>query len=272
MGFRDSVGAIRGVVFVHLDDAGQLAFGASEEGKRTPPGEPLSVDLRRVHELVIKARPTGDPAFQRIEVRLDGVIAWDHEIHWPAAGVASVVGRNIAEEPGCAAVFSGSIHSVQRAPDGRDPLQAAKGDTLKLRVRFPVGQKGAREPLLVTGQTGVGDFLTVEYIDERTIRFAVDHWGGPLLMSEPVAIDLAAPHDIAIATSALWGATEDIPLRMARKGAVRIELDGVAIWRAAPPSYAARPDEIAIGYNPIGGTSAAARFTGDILSAERAAR
>jgi hypothetical protein len=216
--------------------------------------------------------PTHDPAVQRIELRLDGVIAWSHDMHWPATGVAPVFGRNIAEEPGCSPSFTGRMLSAQQASDGRDPLQAANGDTLKLGVRFPADRTGTREPLLVTGRTGAGDILLVEYVDGRTIRFALDHWGGSMLMSEPVAVDFAVPHELRIATSMFWGATADIPLRMTRRGAVRIELDGVPVWRTATPTFASQPDEIALGINPIGGTSATARFTGDILSAERTAR
>jgi hypothetical protein len=273
IGFRDSGGAVGGVVFVHyVDDAGQLAFGAAVGGKRTPAGDTVSVDLRRVHELVARTWPTSDPAVQRVELRLDGAIVWSHDVRWPTAGVAPVFGRNIAGEPECSASFTGRLHSGQQAPDGGDPLQTAKGDALSLRVRFPADRKGMREPLLVTGRMGAGDLLLVEYVDERTVRFALDHWGGSMLTSDPVPVDFAAPHELRIATSALWGPTSDIPLRMARKGAVRIELDGALVWRTAAPTFASRPAEMAIGVNPIGGTSGSARFSGDILSAERGAR
>ena len=60
--------------------------------------------------------------------------------------------------------------------------------------------------------------------------------------------------------------------QVTRKGALRVQLDGVVVWRTPAPSFVIRPDEIAIGVNPIGGTSASARFTGDILSAERVTR
>ena len=45
-----------------------------------------------------------------------------------------------------------------------------------------------------------------------------------MFVSDPVAIDLAVPHDILVTTTAFRGATSDIPLRMARKGVARVEL------------------------------------------------
>jgi hypothetical protein len=272
--FREASGSgAGGVIYVHyLDDAGQLAFGASVSGARTAESDALVLDPARVHECVLRGWATNDPSNRRVELRVDGTIVWTREIAWPVANIIPVIGRNLTAEPGCANAFSGRIESAQRAPDGRDPLMTAAGDVMKVRVRFPVVRKGAREPLVVTGRTGAGDLLMVEYVDEHTIRFAVDHWGGPMLVSEPVSVDFTLAHDLTVATTALWGATSDIPLRMTRKGALRVELDGALVWRTPAPSFAVRPDEIAIGVNPIGGTSCSAGFSGDILSAERVAR
>jgi hypothetical protein len=204
--------------------------------------------------------------------RLRGTIAWSREIRWAASAATLVIGRNVSEEPGCAGAFTGQVHSTQRATDGRDPLLGSDGDGLRMRLVFPSGRQGAREPLVVTGRTGAGDILMVEYVGERTIRFAVDHWGGPLLASEPIVVDFSVPHEVIVATTAWRGPTESIPLRMVRKGAIRVQLDGNAVWQQPVPTFASRPDEIAVGANPIGGTSAAPRFTGDILTAERTSR
>lgn len=258
------------VVFMHyLDDAGQIAFGSSDGGGRGPPGNSMVIEPARAHEVVARWFATDDPSRRRLELRVEGTIAWSRELRWPEGEL--VIGRNLAGEPGCAAVFSGVVHSVQQTSDGRDPLWRPE-ERLRLLVRFPRGREGAREPLLVTGRPGAGDLLFVEYVSARTVRFAVDHWGGELAWSEPVAIDFGAAHEIRVDTTMLRGPTPGTPRGLARQGAVRIEIDGGLAWAASVPTFAVRPDEIAVGRNPIGGTSCGPRFSGDLLAAERIGR
>lgn len=268
LGFRDAAGA--GLLFVHyVDDAGQVAFGMAD-GERRNEGDAIGAEPGKTHDFVVRWLATSDPTRPLIEARLDGTIVFAGEAFWPPQAPLTM-GRNNEIEPGFGRDFTGHIYSTQAAEDGRDPLTSGK-DVINLRLRFPTEAKDAREPLLVTGSSGSGDLLLVEYVDEQTIRFGFDHWGGQLLLSDPVRVDFSKPHELSLATAALWGPADGTPLRMAQKGPVRVELDQRVVWEIATPCFASRPDEIAIGYNPIGGTSSRPRFTGDIYSAERVQR
>ena len=154
---------------------------------------------------------------------------------------------------------------------GRDPLIGGD-DTLKLRVQLPRGRTGEREPLVVTGQNGAGDFLMVEYLDGQTVRFALDHWGSATLSSEPVRVDFARPLVIEVSMGSL-AAPPDVALEQhIRRGRVMVSVDGNRVWEHHTELFTAYPEEVAIGRNPIGGTSCGPLFTGSILSAERVAR
>jgi hypothetical protein len=137
---------------------------------------------------------------------------------------------------------------------------------------LPAGRAGQREPLIVTGRSGAGDLLMIEYVDAQTVRFALDHWGMPLSQSEPLRIDFDQPHTFDIAMPALEPVANASTSRSIRTGKLRVRVDGRQVWEHTSPFYATEAEEIAIGRNPIGGTSGGLVFGGDILFAGRVAR
>jgi hypothetical protein len=140
---------------------------------------------------------------------------------------------------------------------------AAAGPAV-LRVTLPAGRAGQREPLIVAGRPGRGDFVAVEYGDDGTVRFVCDHWGGLLQQSEPVAVDYGRPHEIQIAMNSLralrWFRTSWSVMR----GRLEIWLDGRSVWRVSGEFFVPNPVDIAVGRNPIGGTTCGGGFTGVI--------
>ena len=48
-----------------------------------------------------------------------------------------------------------------------------------------------------------------------------------------------------------------------------VELDGTVVWRQTTMGYVADPEEIAVGANPIGGSTCGAAFTGEVRAARR---
>lgn len=165
--------------------------------------------------------------------------------------------------------FHGELLAVRRPalpPDhGR---MEPRIDSFALRLRFPRGRAGFREPLVVAGATGQADFLGVEYLDEHRVRFTFDHWGSRLLTSVPVPVDFAAAHDIAVRLPWL-AATSG---RLAQRGELRVQLDGQPVWAERAVGFCSDPEEVALAQNPVGGSSCAAEFTGEVLAVERGAR
>ncbi len=262
------------LLFVHyIDDTGQIAFGGSVRGERTFTSDSVTVDLGRPHELAVRWWRTDDPGRRRIELRLDGLIVAVRETAWMEGKMTHGVGRNVSGERGCAPDFTGVVHQVQRSADGRDPLVATAGDTVRLKVRLPAkAVAGAKDPLVVTGRTGAGDFLMVEYLDGQTVRFVLDHWGGGAMASGPVKIDFARVHELELALESLAPPPVGRPARQERRGNVRVRVNGAEVWSERVALYATEADAVAIGRNPIGGTSCGPEFTGALLSVERMPR
>ena len=57
---------------------------------------------------------------------------------------------------------------------------------------------GTSEPIVVTGQSGAGDFLVVRYVGENSVVFAYDSWGHGGPSSAPIVIAPGVRHRIEI--------------------------------------------------------------------------
>lgn len=130
---------------------------------------------------------------------------------------------------------------------------------LRLRVRFPAAT-GGREPLLVSGESMRGDILFVEYLPARQLRFGWDSWGSPSAFSEPVVYEPGQPWDIGISARTLD------PAYTGRKGPTPLCLsrDGVVLWERTIRCYPSAPEDLCVGYNPIGGTVCGPMFSGSV--------
>ena len=82
----------------------------------------------------------------------------------------------------------GAIRAAARAAGAGAEAGPAEFEAIRLTVIFPADRTAGREPLVVTGETGRGDFLFVEYRDGGRVRFGLDHWGKATVTSEPVAV------------------------------------------------------------------------------------
>jgi hypothetical protein len=173
--------------------------------------------------------------------------------------------------------FRGSMDGWARAAltpasvAGRDPLDGP-GDTLRLRLRLPAGRPGTREPLIVAGTTGAADMLLVEYQAGGRVRFAHDHWGSPLRLGPPVALPAGEAFDLGVTMYCLQVVPDATLVGHVPPGRIRLTVNGAVVWDEEAWFYPAEAGEIYLGRNPLGGTSGGPIFTGEILSAARAAR
>jgi len=187
----------------------------------------------------------------------------------------TTVGYNAIGSSAAYATFTGHVSAV--TPLEEFPRPAAAFGAVALTVRLPVDRPGAREPLLVTGRTGAGDFVYVVYDGPDSVRFGYDRWGvgGPL--GEPVKVDYGTEHRIEISLGSLYPAIDDhagwadapADWRRNRLARVEVRLDGQPVLEHDSPAHPAGPDEVSIGSNPIGGSSCDATFTGTIVSTRR---
>jgi len=137
---------------------------------------------------------------------------------------------------------------------------------LSLAVLLPRNRPGRSEPLLVSGQSGAGDFVYIVYSDDRHVRFGVDHWGKFGRLGEPVAVNYLEPHLIRVVGGAAAARSTSGARAQGNPPDFEVELDGGVALRV--PAYTAYPStagQFAVGSNPIGGSTCDARFTGSIL-------
>lgn len=204
---------------------------------------------------------------RRLQVSVDQRIVWTRAIDLPPGAKLTSLGD--ATSPARSGRdIAGNIFSEELFLEDHDPLITNPGP-LRLRVRFPLGKTGRREPLLVTGQTGAGNLLCVEYLDEHTVRLSFDHWGQGTLFSEPWRIDYAQAQDFEID----WGGFQ-VRTGKARRSAeprvpFEVRVNRQTVWKTVAPCYASEPETIFIGYDPLGASTCDPAFTGEILLATR---
>lgn len=205
------------------------------------------------------ARP-GAPAFVCDLVRLSssgssGAGSWLLSLDGGVVGFGKAAAEEAEAEPSAlpGAVVSSSLLSSLSFPENAKPL--------RLDVRFPEAPTpGTREPLLVAGDTGRGDFLFVEYLAGNRFRLGWDHWGASARWSEPADFVPGESGALELGASGWSGSLRsgEVPLTLA------VSWRGRELWREAVRAYPVTPDRFYLGHNPIGGSSCVAFFSGEL--------
>jgi len=146
----------------------------------------------------------------------------------------------------------------------------------ELSLIFAPMPPNINEPLVVTGVTGRGDLMFVHYLPDDKIQFGVDHWAvgsllGPAVQEQPGVTRTLIVSSAAFlppATSAEWGATP-VALRDHLLSSIEIFLDGKKVLDAPWTGYDATASQIALGKNPIGGSTTGPVFSGKVLASRR---
>ena len=235
---------------------------------------PLPVDYEQMHEVEIElgafAAGSWLSAAQReawrgrgVSVRLDGrTVLVERFVAHPAEKWQLLVGCTPYPVGTSRQLFAGEMGILPRRSATRRELDSAlkSGRPLQLRLRFSPARPGMREPLLTTGVAGKGDGLYVWYVDGEHIRIGFDHWGVGGVESPPMRIDYEAEHDLTIALGSLLADGEP------GRGKLRVTVDGKVAIDAAQGFHPTTANEVTIGLNAIGLSTAEAAFTGQILS------
>ncbi|MFA5265524.1 MAG: hypothetical protein WC378_17025 [Opitutaceae bacterium] len=280
--------ADRNRVLVVYPDSSHIQLAFERAGGSRIASAPLALDRSALHTLRLSMGPLYFPKnrpefsglskaerqvlFRWLAVELDGrpIIdryqRFDDSTAGPctiggAGGGSAFSGRilsSVREEPG---VTLARVRETAKTVVMRSCVPDADG-LLHLQLRFPPGEPGRREPLVVSGETGSGDFLFVEYLAPRRLRFCFEHWGrNPYLGTE---IDFVPGREY------LMEIRYPAPVFDPETGAISdsrdlgIRLDGHVIWETDVSSYPAEPDDFFLGRNPIGGSTCAEAFSGDI--------
>lgn len=276
-------------VFVRTVDAAQVQLGFARAAMPDVVSAPLAFNFLQTHRVRVTlgaflppdthpwfAGASADEARRAsriLRLELDGKIVAQtfRRFDAVAGGRVRVGAKSLGDATHPR--FSGELIETQWVPvslaelavsPAADELPGA-GDTFALIVRFPRGQPGPNAPLVVTGRTGQGDLLGVQFLGEARLQFVLDHWGSATLRSEPVSFNVNVLHNLTVRMP--WLAAP--PTRVEQRGDLQVELDGVLVWKQSTMGFLADPEEITVGKNPIGGGNWSEVFPGQIFDARR---
>lgn len=258
-------GAERGAVWYAVArDGGAMAIGCARANGTAWETAPVNADLGVAHEIEVTwlARPG---AAARAFVKVDGVAVGTRSGDETPLEGAIAVGVNETAVGEVAATWAGAIHRLDQDAGVRE------FDAVRVTLTFPARRGTEREPLVVAGQTGRGDFVFVEYLDSGRVRFGLDHWGKPTVFSAPLTVDFAAPQVIEVALESFPGARQGAALARDPQR-IRVAVNGREVWAQEARLFAVGADDVFVGRNPIGGTGCAALFSGAILEVKRLAK
>ena len=275
-------------LYVLCPDAQHLQLSFEHKGADPYRSDVLAIDRSARHRLRISMGPLYPPEthpffsrgqanyahrlFRLLCIELDGrvVLSRRQPFYEDVRGHVTLGGK------GTATPFSGIIYSATREPldwsaldwvrqayDKLPTLLPDQNGSLQLKVRFTAqAPDGQREPLVVSGITGLGDFLSVEYLGVGTLRLCFDHWGQKTEFSEAIPYQPGVPCQIEIqhpAYAAKGGGG------LAQKQLLRVTIDHRLVWQTEIPLYPMEPGQVYVGYNPLGGGVCTAAFRGVLL-------
>jgi hypothetical protein len=175
------------------------------------------------------------------------------------------------------AAYRRLAHAFDHVSSWMGETSPARMGPLRLRIRFPKGQTGHLEPLVVTGLSFKADFIYLFYADERHIQVGFEHTSyGGALTKPPVEVDYSAEHMMEIEMGSLYPPVEHpffdemAPAEIARlKRTLRVVLDGRELLSGDYRFYDSSPGDVSVGKNPVS-SAFGKRFTGQILDITRA--
>jgi hypothetical protein len=237
----------------------------------------VTFDAAAEHQITIRPA-TGETGILTLSCALDGNRVLGPENVTPSGRVPILrSGLNEGQIPGVEARFTGAELELKAVADSS---WLAPGQTWGMEsviVNFPLNKVGRHEPILTSGITGAGDFIYVIYQDDSHVRLGFDHWNGVGFITDPIAVDYHAPHEIWISSRPLYpdvAGNAALPAfnaadRDRLRSRVRVAIDGKTVISSDTSAYSSSPSEVTVGTNQIGGSSADPSFSGIIYFAGR---
>ena len=278
--------------FLHYADATHVRVGFFQTGTTHWLSAPLALDFSKPQEFEIRLGslnpPDSHPVFASVAdaarkaAQQEVAVIWAGRTVYRATldfggrhGGGFAIGENRVAAGASGPRFTGRVLRVEQVAfqtDGQPPPAFAEArGPWRLRVRFPrAGVPSRYDPLLVSGITGAANFVYVFYPAPGKIAFGHDAWGYGGSTSQTIAVDLEREHVVEIDHGGLYPAGADASVAAERglHNRLRVTLDGVIVLDAGDRTFAAPADTITVGENRLGGSSTAAQFSGELLSAE----
>ncbi len=134
---------------------------------------------------------------------------------------------------------------------------------LKVDLVLARGVAGRADPLIVAGETGRGDFLSLRFVDDHTITLVYDSWGHPGITSQPIPVQPGVRLPLQIEIPALDQVVAGIAPPSDR---VRILANGARVLDTVGHFYPRDSERIYFAENPLGGTACGTTLRGLIIA------
>ncbi len=154
---------------------------------------------------------------------------------------------------------------VVRLDAGGPPMAGYPNGMLELTLKFPSAPRGLLpEPLLTTGGPGRGDTLFLRYTGLDQVVVGHDHIGGGATLAPVLPLDRQASHRVLVFFSTFFApGTDARPVQ-------RFVLWNEQVLLAGPAElHPTTPEQIAIGQNYVGTSTAIRQLTAEIVSLRR---
>jgi hypothetical protein len=251
-------------LITHSD--GEYQVGADVWGVEMKGGRPFRLSEPAFFlDLII------DRVNNRIRATRNGEIVYETFLKpWPFAHNIWTVGSNPLGGSFVADKFTGevTVESTHGSADSSERRGHAAADlkpppgAAYLNVFFGRPAPGHGLPLLTAGSAGQADLFYAKVDDQTHLHFGFDHWGAGGAVSPPVEYDPNIPHLIVIK----WGgmpALGGVQRQMDRSYSVT--LDGKEVFKGEASFFQATIQQVFVGSNPVGASTADAVFTGEII-------
>ncbi len=159
--------------------------------------------------------------------------------------------------------------------DAGGPTSREFPGPVELTLRWEATPKGFQpEPLLSTGRPGAGDLLYAFYEDAEHVRFALDHWGGPHLVSKALPLSRGTAQKLVVSLGSLYppgtdALFESAPELEPLKRRLVVLFNGERVLDEEVVAHANASSEIHYGLNLIGASTAIGRLDAEILGFRR---
>lgn len=273
-------------IYLYYQGNDQVAFGFEHTSRGGPLGKPIHITPGRAQTVKIDMGslypPAGHPFYDHLptgqggllrhllKVTVDGEVAlegikdfYDASAHQPSFGTS-------ANRPGFKSDFSGKIVSWKRRPKEMPRAAPVQYGPMRITLKFPPFREERNEPILCSGETGSGDLVFAHYMDDHTMQFGHDNWGGGGRWGEPFTVDYSTEHVVEIDYGALYPPESSPqwsgPVNRAK---MIVRIDGKVAIDVPAPYHPSSPDDVVLGNNSILASSCYPVFTGTILKYER---
>jgi hypothetical protein len=168
-----------------------------------------------------------------------------------AKGVVHAVGAFVGK-------WSGS--ALSREEKTATPPVLVLPGRIRIAIQLQSGRKISSSPILEAGEIGAADSLYLRSLSDGRYVIGLDHWSVGTIESEPFDLGVGFVTTLGIEMSSLE------PHASAGQGVLRVSVDGHVVLERSTPLYSVKAGEIFFGSNPLGMTTSARVFEGDLVA------